>query len=180
MLSPALLSMDNISYHKLPKALHNLLVKMVEDYTLTTWNISGGQHFTSITIRFDTAAMMDTAVQQVKYKRVSQHQMARDRQRAAQWRTEDINVVNEPNFDTLENKTNKLTNTELDTSSVDIHNKEPILISDTDVDLGMLATASVAIKADHVKERVEPASGNNDIVIGAGKRADTKVKASED
>ena len=62
-----------------PKALEAMLVNLLEDYELTSWNIKGGNLFTQVSIRFGAEAMCDNTVEHVSYKKMSKARNQRDR-----------------------------------------------------------------------------------------------------
>ena len=71
----------------LPKVLETMLEAMIEQHTVSSWNIAGGNKFTNITIRFHTGVMTEVNNSEVvKYKRISKHQMDRDKLRSDRWK----------------------------------------------------------------------------------------------
>ena len=69
-----------------------MLENFLQDCTLTSWSVQSGSKLASITIRFRLDDVqyeeLDTAKAKgvnVKYKRMSESQQARDKQRAKQW-----------------------------------------------------------------------------------------------
>ena len=86
---------------KLPKVLVTILDNMLSESIVSSWYVRGGSEFTQVSIKFEGAAMTDSTLQKVAYKKLSQKRMARDMNRAQDWRanmnaecqTEDCNSL---------------------------------------------------------------------------------------
>ena len=76
-----------MSLKELPKVLVTLLDSVSSEYELSSWYTRGGSDYTTISLRFDHAAMMENTVETAKYKRVSKRHMHRDRDRVATWKS---------------------------------------------------------------------------------------------
>ena len=73
-----------MSLDTLPKVLVVTLEALLHEYGLSSWSTRSGHEFTTINIRFDHAAMTGS-IEEIKYRRVSQAQIIRDRDRSNNW-----------------------------------------------------------------------------------------------
>ena len=70
----------------LPVALETTLNALSSDHDLSSWQIRGGLEFTQVTLRFSTGLKGTPQMDIQQYRRMSESQITRNRDRAATWR----------------------------------------------------------------------------------------------
>ena len=69
--------------NQLPKVLVQTLDTLLDEHGLSSWQVRGGDIYTQVTLRFN---MAERSTEESVYRKVSDRRLARDRDRARQWR----------------------------------------------------------------------------------------------
>ena len=75
----------------LPLVLEKTLETLLEGYTMSSWNIRGGNEFTQVTLRFAVSGPKMDTIDNRYYKRKSRSQVVRDSVRLGEWKNKHHN-----------------------------------------------------------------------------------------
>ena len=73
-----------MSLEMMPKMLKNMLITLLADNSISSWNIRGVENFNQVTIRFHNDNM--AATDNISYRKAPPSRQARDNRRQSEWK----------------------------------------------------------------------------------------------